>query len=176
MPALVAFFFSQMLDVARFNVFPDWEWLHHEYGHLDQGEHSTNFKYYGYKSLYLASNLNYTSVYAFLIVGMWLLALLKDTVRCFSYARIRNIFMLYRHEPWMFNFGCRFFYEVFLELVLCALISIAHPKDDYNVAVAILIACGVFMVYVIALQRSFLLRYHRNEMSNGRFVISSAVN
>ena len=170
MPATVSYFFSQVLNIARFNIFPQIKWLD-ESGHLEEGAHNSNFKFYGYESVYLAWNLDHIAFFAIIIASLWVLALIKDTVRCFSGMGLRNIFLLYQHEAWMFNFGCRFVYEVFLELILCALISIEHPKDDFNASVAILIFCTVFIVYVLLLSRSFLLRYHRNEMSNGRFVI-----
>ena len=81
---MVAYFFSQMLNVVRFNILPEMEWSIEEYG---QESHNFNFKYYGYRSLFLVANLNYIPVYAGIIVLLYIAALVKDSLRltsCFT--------------------------------------------------------------------------------------------
>ena len=78
----------------------------------------------------------------------------------------------------MFNFTCRFIYEIFLELCLCALISIAHPKYgtfDFKASVAILIVCTTFIVYTMTLWNSFFLRTQRGENNNRHAVYKENV-
>ena len=91
------------------------------------------FKAHDYESVYLEANMAHiVFVYVPVILLFWILALIKDMLVQFinwrndgkERKRIRSIFMLKRHEPWMHNFVNRFIYETFFELCFCSLISI----------------------------------------------------
>ena len=80
----------------------------------------------------------------------------KDKTR--QHKRLRNIFILEKHEPEMSNFVNRFLYEIYLELCLCAMIALAKPEIDTNqldtntvLAIISLTICLIFAIYVISL-------------------------
>ena len=139
MPSFVALILTDLLHIPRFDLVPQWRLsLHDEYGHEAEGGHNYQFESYGYKSLYILSNMGHIIlIWASLIVAVWLLALLKDLVvllhhkrvaKKHRHKRIRAIFCLMRHEPWVHNFFNRFVYETFFETCLCAMIAVANSE------------------------------------------------
>ena len=107
-----------------------------------EGSHNYLFETHDYNSLYILSNMGHIIlIWASIIVVVWLLAFLKDLYVYIHYRtvalrnrqkRIRAIFWLIRHEPWMHNFFNRFVYETFFELCLCGMIAVANSEYNYN--------------------------------------------
>ena len=77
-------------------------------------------------------------IYAVAISAVWLIAFLKDFYVLWrsnrdmqqQHKRIRGIFWLIKHEPWVHNFMNRFLYEIFFEACLCTMISVANRNYD----------------------------------------------
>ena len=152
-----------MLDFPRFSFLPKSDLYTQSFADPGDLTHDFNFKYYGYRSVHLMANLNYIPVFAAFIALFWLAAALKDLlVCCICCCRVRGLFSNFKHESWVFNVGVRFIYEVFLELSLCAILTLAHADEassEYFSALAILGFQGFFILHAFAAQGSPLLRY-----------------
>ena len=139
MPTFVVLILTDLLNIPRFNLVPQWRLsLHDKYGHQREGGHNYLFEDADYNSLYILSNMGHIIlIWTIIIVALWILAFLKDMFVYVHYRtvavknrnkRIRAIFWLIRHEPWMHNFFNRFLYETFFELCLCAMIAVANSE------------------------------------------------
>ena len=151
MPASSVTVLTRLLNVARFDWLPITNWIrtNWEFDPSEQG-HSEYFRYLGYKQLNVVPLLGFYLVAAFVVLGVYLLALLKDLFVWFVY-RPRNLFMKCRHEPWMFNFATRFFYEAFLEICICSFVHVAHWAEQPSgnlMALAMLLGSVGFLLLV----------------------------
>ena len=104
--------------------------MNDQFGYLKEGGHDVRFVELSYESMYLLANLNFICLVAAVLLVMWLLAFLKDRFAS-KYSKIwklRERFWHDRVEGELHNFIHRFYYEVFLELLICAMISLASTK------------------------------------------------
>jgi len=72
----------------------------------------------------LVPNVGILLYFGAAIFVVWVFAAVKDWYVKTRYPT-RSIFLLHRHEPWVFNFGVRFFYEIYLELCICTFVNLA---------------------------------------------------
>ena len=107
--------------------------------------------------MHLSANLAHiVYIYLPIIIGVWLLALCKDIYvrkknsEAGPSARVRNIFMLNKHEPWMHNFFNRFIYETFFEVLFCSLISIANIEDLEGGSRSEIFLAGFFLILLVS--------------------------
>lgn len=127
MPSHTAYVFGQLLYLARFNPVPGWPGMNHWFGYLEEGGHNARFVGYTYESLYFLANMNFIVFLAGALALMWLLLFLKDKCarKCGQRCRLKERFWYDRLEHKWHNMVNRVTYEVFLELVICTMISLA---------------------------------------------------
>ena len=108
----------------------------HEFGHVQEGGHNERFVGFGYESIYLLSNLNIIVLLAVLVLFMWALLWLKDFFanRCSKRLNLKERIWYDDFEGRWHNLAHRFTYEIFLELLICGMISLAvrNPYTDDN--------------------------------------------
>jgi hypothetical protein len=87
-----------------------------------------------------------------------------------QHKRVRHIFWLFKHEPWVHNFVNRYLYEIFFEACLCTMITVANssfsPENHafwVRSAYIALVGCGIFAVYIVAHYWTSLYDYFRND-------------
>ena len=81
----------------------------------------------------MLANLNFIVLLAAVIGVMWLLLFLKDlfAAKCARRLKLKERIWYDDFEAKWHNLAQRFTYEIFLELVICSLISLA-PRDSYT--------------------------------------------
>ena len=130
MPAMAAYSFGQLLYVARWNPFPEWNGMTHQYGFVKEGGHDVRFVGFGYESIYMLANLNFIVILAAFVLTMWALLFFKDLfgTKCGRRLRLREIIWHDNFEGRWHNLTHRFTYEIFLELIICGMISLTMRK------------------------------------------------
>ena len=110
--------------------------MNHQFGYLQEGGHDPRFVGFGYESLYTIANLNFICFAAALVIVMWIILAFKDCIvaKFGRICRLRERIWYDRFEVRWYNLAQRFTYEVFFELLICTMISIAmrRPYTDDN--------------------------------------------
>lgn len=114
--------------------------MNHQLGHLLEGGHDERFVGFGYESIYLLANLSFIVFLAGVVLLMWALLWIKNffSARCSRRMRLRERIWYDDFEGRWHNLAHRFTYEVFLELLICVLISLAvrnpYTGDNFSTA------------------------------------------
>ena len=138
MPSSAAYFIGQLLFVARWNPFPLWNGMNDQFGYVHEGGHDVRFVGYGYESIYLLANLSFIVLVGAFVLFVWLLLWAKDAFAA-RFGRSLNLkerIWFDPLEPRWHNLAQRFAYEVFLELIICTMISLAarrtYTRDNFS--------------------------------------------
>ena len=93
---------------------------------------------YGYESIYLLANLSFIVLVGAFVLFVWLLLWAKDAFAA-RFGRSLNLkerIWFDPLEPRWHNLAQRFAYEVFLELIICTMISLAarrtYTRDNFS--------------------------------------------
>ena len=126
---------SQFIDLSRLNLlWPMFKPVAIEHGHFKEGALNMTFESYGYASLYVAGNMPMLLIAATVILGLWLLSLVKSyIVKNTNNAipgGVRDIFLLTNHSNWLINFAVRFLYEVFMIVCISSLIALQKERQE----------------------------------------------
>jgi len=160
MPANATLVLKRLLNVARFDWLPITDNIRYRWGY--EGEpagHSPFFASLGYKQINIVPQLGFIFVAAFVILGVYLLALAKDLFVKHIY-RPKGLFWHQKHEQWMFNFAVRFVYEVFLEVCLCTFVHLSHWGEQTSGNFFALVVLLASIAFILLVEYLFWKRSH----------------
>mmetsp|Transcript_288 Transcript_288/g.389 ORF Transcript_288/g.389 Transcript_288/m.389 type:complete len:196 (+) Transcript_288:2720-3307(+) len=106
-----------------------------------------------------SNNLAVVVVVAIVIVAIWGILAVFDRFNCFNRPSLRKLGLSsQRKEPLWNNFALRFYYELFLEFCICALVNIALPFSgsgsvsvQWFLSLAVLLGIATYIAWLLSL-------------------------